>query len=149
MRPAPAAARARARWTPSPDAQLVELVKERNMYAFELIYLRHAAAVFGLARRIVRKRSIAEAVTQDVFMSVWRTCDRYQPHRGTVRSWLLGITHDLAIDKIRSRSAQDRLAAPWSSVAAPAPRGTTTTGQGASLINSLDSDPSSTRRAGP
>ena len=140
MRPAPAAARAHARWTkpgaenpargappgaliascdlhappaprriPSPDAQLVELMQERNVHAFELIYLRHAAAVFGLARRIVREQSVAEDVTQDVFMSVWRSCDRYQPDQGSVRSWVLRITHHRAIDEIRRRSSQDRL----------------------------------------
>lgn len=97
------------RRSPSPDAQLVELMQERNLHAFELIYLRHAAAVFGLARRIVREQSVAEDVTHDVFTSVWRSCDCYQPGRGSVRNWVLRITRHRATEEVRRRSSQDRL----------------------------------------
>lgn len=118
-----ASARARACWrTPTagladadiphgqrPDAQLVALMQERNPHAFELVYERHAAAALGLARRMVGERSLAEDVAQEAFVSVWRGCANYRPERGSVRTWVLGITRNRAIDALRRRTSQERV----------------------------------------
>lgn len=113
-----AVARARARWGgqleqapqgPRPDSQLVTLMQERNPHAFELVYERHAAAALGLARRMVGEQGLAEDVTQETFVSVWRGCANYRPERGSVRTWVLGITRNRAIDALRRRSSQERL----------------------------------------
>lgn len=96
------------RGTP-PDAQLVDLMQGRDTRAFELVYERHAAAALGLARRIVGDRGLAEEVTQEAFVSVWRSAANYRPARGSVRTWVLGITRNRAIDALRRRSSQDRV----------------------------------------
>lgn len=94
-----------------PDAHLVTLLQERGAGAIELLYDRHAAAVLGLARRMVCDQGLAEDVVQEVFLSVWRSQHRYQPERGSVRSWVLGITHHRAVDALRRRTSQRRLTA--------------------------------------
>jgi len=94
---------------PSSDAQLVRLIQARNKAALEIVYERHACAALGLARRIVSDHTLAEDVTQEAFISVWRNCDLYRPERGSVRAWVLGITRHRAIDALRRRATQTRL----------------------------------------
>jgi RNA polymerase sigma-70 factor (ECF subfamily) len=84
-------------------------MQDRNTRAFELVYERHAAAALGLARRILGERGLAEDVTQEAFVAVWRSAANYRPELGSVRTWVLGITRNRAIDGLRRRSSQERI----------------------------------------
>ena len=86
------------------DEDLMPLVRRGVAPAFEVLYERHASAAFSLAYRIVGTRSGAEDVSQDAFLSLWRSGARYDRARGSVRTWVLGIVHHRAIDFLR-RSA--------------------------------------------
>ncbi len=80
------------------------LVEDRNPDAFAVLYDRHGGAAYSLAHRIVGDRTIAEDVTQEAFISVWRSGARFDAARGSVRSWTLGITRNRAIDALRRSS---------------------------------------------
>lgn len=82
------------------------LIGDRNPEAFAVFYDRHGGAAYSLAYRIVGDRSAAEDVTQEAFISVWRSGARYDPTRGSVRSWVLGIARNRAIDFLRSRAGR-------------------------------------------
>ena len=86
------------------DEDLMQLVRRGKAAAFEVVYERHASAAFSLAYRIVGTRNGAEDVSQDAFLSIWRSGARYDRARGSVRTWVLGIVHHRAIDALR-RSA--------------------------------------------
>ena len=86
----------------------MQLVGEGNPRAFELIYDRHGGAAFSLAYRMVGNRVTAEDTTQEAFLSIWRSRLRYDPSRGSVRTWVLGIVHNRAIDALRRGSVHDR-----------------------------------------
>jgi RNA polymerase sigma-70 factor, ECF subfamily len=90
-----------------PDDKLMRLVADLDAAAFEVLYDRHVAAVFGLCRRMVRSAAVADDICQEAFLSVWRSGRRYDPARGNVRSWMLSITHNRAIDQIRRGSRHD------------------------------------------
>ena len=90
------------------DEELMQLVRRGRAAAFELVYERHATAAFSLAYRIVGTRSGAEDVSQEAFLSVWRSGARYEAGRGSVRSWLLGIVHHRAIDHLRRAAVHDK-----------------------------------------
>jgi RNA polymerase sigma-70 factor, ECF subfamily len=90
------------------DEDLMQLVRRGRAEAFEVIYERHASAAFSLAYRIVGTRNGAEDVTQEAFMSIWRSGGRYEGARGSVRTWALGIVHHRAIDFLRRASVHDR-----------------------------------------
>lgn len=89
------------------DEDLMLLVQEDRTKAFELVYDRHSSAGFSLAYRMVGNRAGAEDIMQEAFLSVWRSRARYQPQRGSVRNWVLGIVHNRAIDSLRRSTVHD------------------------------------------
>jgi RNA polymerase sigma-70 factor (ECF subfamily) len=90
------------------DEEVMHLVQEGDPRAFELFYDRHAGPAFSLAYRMVGNRAVAEDVSQEAFVSIWRSRLRYQPERGSVRTWVLGIVHHRAIDALRRNAVHDR-----------------------------------------
>ena len=90
------------------DEELMQLVYRGNAAAFEVVYDRHADAAYSLALRMCRQRSLAEDVVQEAFLSLWRSGARYDRDRGSVRTWILGIVHNRAIDALRRRAVRDR-----------------------------------------
>src|SRR4051812_28385199 len=86
----------------------MQLVRSGDPRAFETVYDRHGGAAFSLAYRMVGDRAVAEDVTQEAFLSIWRSRLRYQPERGSVRSWILGIVHHRTIDMLRRNLVHER-----------------------------------------
>lgn len=83
------------------DEELITLVERQDADAFAVIYDRHGGAAYSLAHRIVGDPAVAEDVTQEAFLSVWRSGARFDAARGSVRSWTLGIVRNRAIDALR------------------------------------------------
>ena len=73
----------------------------------------HGSAVYGLARRVVAEPSLAEEVAQDTFVALWGRPGAFDPARGTLRTFLLGIARNKAVDAVRkeesARRARDSL----------------------------------------
>lgn len=90
------------------DEEVMHLVQRGDPRAFELLYDRHGGAAYSLAYRIVGKQAAAEDVVQEALLSIWRSRRRYDPTRGSVRTWILGIVHNRAIDGLRRSSVHDR-----------------------------------------
>jgi RNA polymerase sigma-70 factor (ECF subfamily) len=86
------------------DEELMQLVRRGTAEAFEVIYERHSTAAFSLAYRMCGSRAAAEDVVQEAFLSMWRSGSRYDRARGSVRTWVLGIVHNRAIDSLRRSS---------------------------------------------
>jgi RNA polymerase sigma-70 factor, ECF subfamily len=84
-----------------PDDQLVARMSDGDVDALNVLYDRYARAVFSFAVRIVRDGRIAEEVMQEAFMRTWQQSGRFELNRGNYASWLLSITHNLAIDEVR------------------------------------------------
>jgi RNA polymerase sigma-70 factor (ECF subfamily) len=89
------------------DEELMQLVRRGDADAFAVVYQRHASSVFSLAYRMMGSRSAAEDVAQEAFLSAWRSGARYDRARGSVRTWLLGIVHNRAIDAMRRGRVRD------------------------------------------
>ncbi|WP_028647957.1 ECF RNA polymerase sigma factor SigK [Nocardiopsis sp. CNT312] len=83
-----------------------------DLTAFERVYRELGGPVFGVVRRVLLNEAQSEEVTQEVFLEVWRNCSRFDPSRGSARSWVLMIAHRRAVDRVRSEaSATEREAA--------------------------------------
>ena len=85
-----------------PRVGLLGLVAGGDEPAFAELYQRVAPAVFGLVTKVVRNPAQAEEVTQEVFVELWRTAPRFDPARGTARSWIMTCAHRRAVDRVRS-----------------------------------------------
>ncbi|MDQ6777113.1 MAG: sigma-70 family RNA polymerase sigma factor [Actinomycetota bacterium] len=87
------------------------MADERDPGAFEVLYERHHVVAFSFAARIVGSSDQAQGVVEAAFLDVWRDAGRYDSTRGSVRSWLMGMVRDRAIDAIRELSARQPLQA--------------------------------------
>jgi RNA polymerase sigma-70 factor, ECF subfamily len=88
------------------DAQLVTSIGRYSEVALAEVYRRHGGAVYGLARRVLDNAAEAEDVTQEVFLRLWNAPDRFDPARGSLRSYLLAQSHARAVDVIRSQNSR-------------------------------------------
>jgi len=83
------------------DEELMQVVLDGDVRAFEVVFDRHASAAFSLAYRMCGRRAAAEDIVQEAFLSLWRSGSGYDPRRGSVRSWVLSVVHNRAIDGMR------------------------------------------------
>lgn len=86
------------------DEDLMTLVARKDPDAFSVIYDRHGGAAYSLAYRVVGSSAVAEDVSQEAFLEIWRSGARFDPLRGSVRAWTLWTVRNRAIDALR-RSA--------------------------------------------
>ena len=92
------------------DEELMDLVDDGEVRAFEVIFDRHAGAAYSLALRMCGRRALAEDIVQEAFLSLWRSGTSYDRGRGSVRSWVLSAVHNRAVDALRragSKAARD------------------------------------------
>lgn len=89
------------------DAGLMTGVAAADESSLAALYDRHHLVAFRVALRIVRDHGRAEDVVQEAFLSVWRKGASYSGDRGSVKSWLLGIVRNRAIDSLRSQRGSD------------------------------------------
>jgi RNA polymerase sigma-70 factor, ECF subfamily len=91
------------------DAELLRRMGLGDESALEALYARYGGLVYTLARRIVADPELAREVLQDTFLRCWGGRESYDPERGRVAWWLMGIARNRAVDLLRSRSHQARL----------------------------------------
>lgn len=96
----------RREYTEASDAALVVAIGRYQQAALAEAYRRHAGAVFGLAKRLLNDRARAEEIVQEVFVRLWNEPNRYDPERGTLRSFLLAHTHGRSVDTIRADASR-------------------------------------------
>jgi RNA polymerase sigma-70 factor (ECF subfamily) len=85
----------------------MEYVHAGEARAFDVLLDRHGDPAFSLAYRMCGRRALAEEIVQEAFMSVWRSGARYDPARGSVRTWLLRTVHNRAIDTFRRTTTKE------------------------------------------
>lgn len=82
--------------------QLIQRVANQDREAFSQLYDRFSTVVFSLAMRMLRARSDAEDLLQEVFVQVWRQARGYSADRGSPEAWIIDIARSRAIDKSRA-----------------------------------------------
>jgi len=84
------------------DIELFQLIADRDEAALMTLYQRYAGLVKGMAYRVLQDDSQAEEITQDTFLKVWRQPERWDASAGKVSTWLMAITRNAAIDRLRA-----------------------------------------------
>ena len=90
----------------SEDRRLMSRVAGGDADALGELYDRYGRIVFGVIYRMLGSPESAEEVAQNAFHSVWRQAAAYRPERGSVRTWLLAIARNAAIDWRRSKGSR-------------------------------------------
>ncbi len=119
---------------PSPDAVVdtarLARLAQRDASALSELYDAHSRLMFGVICRIVRDRTEAEEVLQEVFVQAWTRAATYNPVLGSPAGWLVGIARNRAIDRVRANAVRARaVEALEEPPPAPTPEGTAATGE--------------------
>ncbi|HET6818980.1 MAG TPA: sigma-70 family RNA polymerase sigma factor [Candidatus Limnocylindria bacterium] len=86
---------------PLDDRLLAERLRSGDREALGLLYDRYASVAMAVAVRVVADRQLAEDLVHDAYVAAWQKIDRFDPSRGSLRSWLLTIVRNRAIDRLR------------------------------------------------
>lgn len=92
------------------DSDLMKAVAASSSAGMEMLYDRYSRPVYSFAYRMLSDRDHAEDLMQEVFLRAWRRAERFSDSRGSLISWLLSITHNMAIDEIRKRQRRPQKA---------------------------------------
>jgi RNA polymerase sigma-70 factor (ECF subfamily) len=92
----------------SADIALIDRIVARDEAAVGALYDRHNRLLFGLILRIIRDRSEAEEILQEVFVLVWTRAETYNVSLGPPAAWLVRIARNRAIDRLRANSVRLR-----------------------------------------
>lgn len=96
------------------DATLIRLIAGEQAEALGALYDRYSRLVFSLALHMLDDPAVAEEVTQDVFLRVWKKAGTYRTDQGKVSTWLVSIARNRAIDVLRQRrSRPERNSVGW------------------------------------
>jgi RNA polymerase sigma-70 factor (ECF subfamily) len=85
------------------DADLIGRAAEGDARALEVLYDRYSRVVFSFGLRIVGDPQLAEELLQEVFFRAWQQGGSFRSNKGSFITWLLSITHNMAIDEVRKR----------------------------------------------
>ena len=69
----------------------------------EYLYDHYSGALYGVVLRVIKNEDIAQEVLQDAFLKIWDKIESYDSSKGKLFTWMLNVTRNLAIDKMRSK----------------------------------------------
>ena len=85
------------------DSDILTPLKRGERYGYEALVARYGQTVFAMIARIVGDEARAEELTQDTFIKLFETIDRYDPQRASLSTWLCRIAYRLAVDEFRRK----------------------------------------------
>ncbi|KYG78409.1 MULTISPECIES: RNA polymerase sigma factor [Roseivirga] len=85
------------------ESELVLRLRNRDKSALSYLYDKYNAALYGVASRIIKNDDITDEVLQDVFVKIWNKIDKYDASKGRFFTWMMNLTRNAAIDKLRSK----------------------------------------------
>lgn len=92
------------------DSELVSLAASGDARALAELYDRYSRIVMSFSLRMLSDPAAAEELTQEVFFRAWRQANAYNSTRGSFATWILSITHNMAIDELRKRNRRPKRA---------------------------------------
>jgi RNA polymerase sigma-70 factor (ECF subfamily) len=85
------------------EEQLVALLRSGSREGFNYLYKSYSGALYGMILRIVPEEETAQDVLQEAFVKIWNNIGQYDSTKGRIYTWMLNISRNSAIDKLRSR----------------------------------------------
>ncbi|MFN0204460.1 MAG: RNA polymerase sigma factor [Bacteroidia bacterium] len=94
---------------PAAERALISLLKSKNKEVIEILYDRYGGALLGVAEKIMKSEALGEDVLQEAFVKIWLNAESYDSSKGRLFTWMLNITRNLAIDKLKSKHYKQSL----------------------------------------
>lgn len=91
------------------DEELMRRVSAGDTRAFEELHRRYRGRVFSFAVRLAGRPGVAEEITQDAFLSLWRSAHRFDAARGSLLTWLLSVVRNRGVDSLRRETRNGRI----------------------------------------
>lgn len=91
------------------ETELIALLKSNNKPAFEYLYQRYSTALYSIALKIVKNEELAADILQDSFLKIWKNMSAYNSEKGRLFTWMLNVTRNTAIDKLRSEVESEKI----------------------------------------
>jgi RNA polymerase sigma-70 factor (ECF subfamily) len=96
---------------PIDDGAVVRRIAAGDEAAFMSLYDGHATLLYGTSLRFLRDRDAAAEVVQETFLAAWQRAAQFDPARGSIAAWLLGIARNRALDRLRAEGRRPTSAA--------------------------------------
>jgi RNA polymerase sigma-70 factor (ECF subfamily) len=74
----------------------------------EHLYAEYGSIAYAAAMNVLHDHTRAEEAVQDSFMKLWRNWDRYDPGRGSIKTWVMTTVRNRSVDYLRGRHAHER-----------------------------------------
>ncbi|MBO6525320.1 MAG: sigma-70 family RNA polymerase sigma factor [Balneolaceae bacterium] len=87
----------------SRDRDLIRRIASKEPEALSMLYDHYNRLLFGLLKSILKKKEEAEDILQEVFTTIWEKADQFDAERGTAYTWIVSLTRNKAIDRLRSK----------------------------------------------
>lgn len=107
--------------SPEPE-DLLHRISGGCAESFSALYDAFGPALFGIAVGVTRNHAEAQEVLQDAFVAIWNKAGQYDPARGKASTWIIHLTRNLAIDRLRKRQRRDKMMERAAAQPEPTPR---------------------------
>lgn len=91
------------------ERQLVQDIQGGNKQAFATLYDNYSGALYGVCKRILEDDDEAQDALQSAMVKVWKNIASYDPKKASLFTWLLNITRNDCIDRIRSKGRKPKI----------------------------------------
>jgi RNA polymerase sigma-70 factor (ECF subfamily) len=92
------------------DVELMERLRDGEQEALSHLFDRYHRLVLNIASKLIRDRAEAEDLMQEVFFDVYRVVDRFDPAKGTAKSWIVQFTYHKGLNRRKHLALRDAFA---------------------------------------
>jgi RNA polymerase sigma factor (sigma-70 family) len=89
------------------EQELTAALKAKDDQAFSYLYDHYSGSLYSIILQIVKSPESANDILQEVFLSIWRKIESYDPTKGRLFTWMLNISRNASIDMLRSKTYQN------------------------------------------
>jgi len=89
------------------EQELTAALKAKDEQAFSYLYDHYSGSLYSIILQIVKSPEVANDILQEVFISIWRKIESYDPVKGRLFTWMLNISRNASIDMLRSKNYQN------------------------------------------
>ncbi|OJX54207.1 MAG: RNA polymerase subunit sigma-70 [Flavobacterium sp. 38-13] len=88
--------------------ELLQQIYKKDERAFTLLYDMYSKSLFSVIYNLIRDHEEAEDILQETFVKIWKNIESYDESKGRFYTWILNISRNASIDRLRSKGFNNR-----------------------------------------